>query len=90
MIEEKRYNKLFTICLLQLKPVWEAKCYIETITFFGVLQKLYALFNPVNRWAIMKDVIGKALQSQSGTWWSACLKSVCPFAKHLSELLSAL
>lgn len=41
-------------------------------------------------WTILKDVIRETLQSQSGTRWSAHIKSVDPVAKYSPGHIAAL
>ena len=75
---------------LNLCGVHAAESCPKVITFFGVIQKLYAIFSSSpRRWEILKQNIGCSLHSMSQTRWSARVDSVRPFAAHIGGLKTA-
>ena len=76
---------------LNLCGVRSAECCTEVITFFGVVQKLYNLFNSSpQKWEIFTSSVGCSLRNPSETRRSARVDSVKLFAAHLSGIMTAL
>lgn len=76
---------------LNLCGVHAAECCPESITFFGVLQKLWNIFSgSPSRWEIIKKNIGVSLHSMSTTRWSARIECVKPFAHNHRGLLESI
>ena len=82
-------NKLakFSPCAahsLNLCGTHAAECCPDVVTFFGVVQKVYAMFHgSPERWELLKDIISDSLHPFSSTRWSARIQSVRPFAANL-------
>ena len=89
-------NKLakFSPCAahsLNLCGTHAAECCPDVVTFFGVVQKVYAMFHgSLERWELLKDIISDSLHPFSSTRWSARIQSVRPFAANLPGLKTAL
>ena len=89
-------NKLakFSPCAahsLNLCGTHAAECCPDVVTFFGVVQKVYAMFHgSPERWELLKDIISDSLHPFSSTRWSARIQSVRPFAANLPGLKTAL
>lgn len=66
-----------------------AKSSIVSISFFGVLQRLYNLFSSsVQRWAVLQEhVKHETVKSLSVTRWEARIDSVKVVRYHLPELI---
>ncbi len=69
-----------------------AKSSILSISFFGVLQRLYNLFSSsVHRWAILKEHVKQlSLKPLSTTRWEARIESVKVVRYQLPQILQAL
>ncbi|XP_018363687.1 PREDICTED: uncharacterized protein LOC108761575 [Trachymyrmex cornetzi] len=76
---------------LNLCGVDSAEYCSKAITFFGVVQKCYAIFSSSpQRWEILKNKIESSLHSLSEMRWSAKIDAVKPFANHLQSALEDL
>ncbi|XP_063732765.1 zinc finger MYM-type protein 1-like isoform X2 [Eleginops maclovinus] len=69
-----------------------AKSSVLSMSFFGMLQRLYNLFSSsVHRWAILKQHVKQlTLKPLSGTRWEARIDSVKVVRYHLPEILDGL
>ena len=69
-----------------------AKSSVLSISFFGVLQRLYNLFSSsVQRWAVLKEHVKQlTVKSLSVTRWEARIDSVKVVRYHLPEVIDAL
>ncbi|CAJ1059664.1 zinc finger MYM-type protein 1-like [Xyrichtys novacula] len=69
-----------------------AKSSVGSISFFGVLPRLYNLFSSsVQRWAVLQEHVKHAtVKSLSVTRWEARIDSVKVVRYHLPELIQAL
>uniref|UniRef100_A0A3Q2DVQ2 TTF-type domain-containing protein n=1 Tax=Cyprinodon variegatus TaxID=28743 RepID=A0A3Q2DVQ2_CYPVA len=69
-----------------------AKSSVVSITFFGVLQRLYNLFSSsVQRWALLEEHVKQlTIKSLSVTRWEARIDSVKVVRYHLPEIIEAL
>lgn len=69
-----------------------AKSSVVSISFFGVLQRLYNLLSSsVQRWAVLQEHVKyKTVKSLSVTRWEARIDSVKVVRYHLPELMQAL
>ena len=76
---------------LNLCGTHAAECCPDVVTIFGVVQKVYTMFNgSPERWELLKDIINDSLHPFSSTHWSARIHSVRPFAANLPGFKTAL
>ncbi len=79
---EKNTRALFVSCgahTLNLVVCDAAKGSVDTMSYFGVLQKLYTLFSASSQiWAILKNHVSVTLKMWAETRWESKVKSVEP------------
>ena len=76
---------------LNLCGTHAAECCPDVVTFFGVDNKVYAMFHgSPERWELLKDIISDSLHPFSSTRCSARIQSIRPFAANLPGLKTAL
>lgn len=93
-IKEINPNAEFVACTnhsLNLACLHAASTAIDSVTFFGTIEKLFSLFSSsTHRWDVLLSVTGQGVKRSVETRWSARAEAVTIVKNHFSNILSAL
>ena len=93
-IKEINQKAEFVACTnhsLNLAGVHAASVAVNSITFFGCVERLFVFFSSsTHRWNVLTSVTGQSVKRIIETRWSARADAVTVVKKHFSKILSTL